>query len=503
MYNIGVELYERTRTDDMSVELTTEEKAKYDKALEEWQIKADEAAEKGEEIPPKPTFKKMSGVKTMDAMIDYTRLTLLGLKPLSAITNLMVGLGSNYRYAARNKDFDDNDLHWAFKKLMGNVIKYFTFGKGKITPEVEKIANLAYKHGITSETLLEDSNRYSDKVSQFLFTWQTSGEFVIAVQLLLAKMRRYKVTDLTGKERMLYDAFDKNGEWNTAEFGEQPEWTNEKHIVDGKNVSKLKKFNDELKVVRKRTQGDYSDPMYFKGKVIGRMFMLFRTWLPRAVYERFGEEIGDFKGTYRTYNSLRGKAYEKGGVGKVIKEIMMFLGVVTSKAANIPGIGHLGFKSLSELVSGKYDAHLKDLGLSDLDIENMRVNVREVQFVVYLLILGLVLKGLAGDDDDKELNYTTNIISRLYQDMTFFYSFDSAFSIIKDPIPLRKTVVDTYDVVDRGFELFQDDTYQSGWRKGKSKTWKEIQDLVPVLSSIQSTFSTMEQVYGQEAYKGQ
>jgi len=510
LYNIQANLYNKVRIDEDNVTPTEKEKKEFEEELEKWREAVKEAVKNNQPIPEKPVLKKTTAVKSIDALVDFTRLNLLGLKPFSAITNLLVGLESNYLYAARNKDFSNADLNWAFRMLMGNVVKYMTWGKAEISPTVNKIANLAYKFGITSETLVEDADKYSGKFTAFLLGWQSGGEFIIANQILLAKMRRTKVKDLTGKERSLFDAYDENGDWNTKEFGEQNEWTNEKFIVDGKNTSKIKKFNDELKKARKRTQGDYIDAMKFKSKVYGRVLMVFRTWLPRAINERFGEQVGDdFKGRYRTYGTLiNNNAEQMGYLKGTFSLLTKFLLVVTSQAANIPGLGHLGFKSLAELTSKKYEAHLKELGLSDLDIENMRVNVREVQFILYLFLLGLALKGLAGDDDDEQLTYSANIIQRLFQDTTFFYSFNSAFSIVKDPIPLYKTIQDSYDVLDRTKAILYNpthirevDTYQSGFRKGKSKLGKEVQDLIPIVSAFQSTLSTMEQVYGEQSYK--
>lgn len=503
-YNAQAELYNMVRTDEDKVKPTQKQLNDFKLALEKWREEATKAAQENKPIPPKPTLPLLSAVKSTDALIDFTRMNLLGLKPFSATANLLIGLESNYVYAARNKDFNDADLNWAFRKLMGNVVKYWTGGKLKVTEEVEKIANLAHKHGVTNETLFEDANKYSSKVSAFLFAWQTGGEFIIATQLLLAKLRHTKVTDLAGKERSLYDAFDKDGNWKTKEFGEQQAWTTENYMVEGKNESKLRKFNNEFKNVRKRTQGDYMDAMKFKSKVWGRLFMIFRTWLPRAVNERFGEQVGeDFKGRYRTYGNLINNIREQRGTASIMTDILRFLSVVTAKSANLPVVGHLGFRSISELASEKYEKHLKELGMTDLDIENMRANVREGQFILYLLLLGLALKGLAGEDDE-ELTYLTNLANRLFQDVTFFYSFNSAFAIIKDPLPVYKTIQDIYDVTDAGFGYLQDpesDVYQRGFREGKSKLGKEVNDLIPIMSAYQSTLSTMEQVYGKDSYK--
>jgi hypothetical protein len=304
-----------------------------------------------------------------------------------------------------------------------------------------------------------------------------------------------KVKDLSGKERSLYDAFDKEGNWNTKEFGANPKWESMSHIEGGKNVSELREFQNNLRKVKHRIHGNYEDAMKFKSGVIGRIFMIFRTWLPKAVYERFGKQQGlEFKGRYRSYASLK----TEGG----LKHLLGYMFGAT--AAKLPIIYQLGGKKIAK----QYENFLREeKNLTDLDLENLRVNIREIQFILASTMLMLALKGLGGDDKDKDFNplvYLINQSQRLDQELWFFYSPKQMQQIIKDVIPLTKTYTDIQDVVYSAINLVEDpqsDIYKRGFRKGHSKFMKEFSETIPFYRSLGQTWSTSSQIFGNQTYQ--
>jgi hypothetical protein len=135
----------------------------------------------------------------------------------------------------------------------------------------------------------------------------------------------------------------------------------------------------------------------------------------------------------------------------------------------------------------------------------MRAQLAEIRIMILISAFALLLKGLAGDDDDDpELNFTLNTLQRVYQDLSFFTFPSSAFAIIKDPVPIKKTIEDAVEALHATAALISDpekDIYRRGLRKGRSKTAKEWKDLFPVLSAWQSTESTFDQVFNADAYK--
>lgn len=496
----------KTRTDEnIGVVKPTPEEIEAKKAT----IKAKREA--GIEITPEDyMFNRFSVVKSLDSAIDYTRLLLIGLKPFTATANLLIGLGNNYIYGARNTDFSESNLNWGLKK----IFKAYTTGLVAKNKEAFKLANLAEKFGLT-ETLFEDQGEYQSeffsKVTKFMMSLQAGGEFVISVQNMLAFMDKIKIKDKSGKERRLYDAYDEFGHWRKDVFGDMPEWEN-MTVLDGAgtNISKINQLRNRIDEIRDRTQGDYRNPMPAKGKVWGRILAMFRTWLPRAVHERFGSHnpaIG-FKGRYRSYGTAFAQSWGKGG----LKEALKLLGATSLttfvKTMNLPVINTMSANVLSKLADTtqrSYDNYLEKLDITELDVQNMRSNIKELQFILFTLMLIAALKAL--DDDDEQnpmLNFTLNLSNRLYQDLTFFTIPTSFMSIVKDPIPLYAFVKGTVDVINALTNYIEDpskDEYKTGYRKGDSKTWKEITDMLPIWSSWNSTQSVMSQVSSQDAYR--
>ena len=500
----NAELTGQTRTDDTSGimrEVTEEEKEQLRKDYEEWY--------EGGKIGPEPVLKKHSWIKYSDAVVDFTRLNLIGLKPFSALANVSIGMINNYVYAAREKDFNTKDLDWAMIKLRNSMLK---FGTANLltNKEAMKIGSLALKFGVVKETFIEDSkeygkNEYLKKIPQVLFLLQESGEYLIANQILLAKLHNTKIKNLAGKEKNLYEAFDEFGDWKTSEFGEAPEWNKLVHLNEsGQNISKLTQFRDRIDIVRHRTQGDYNTPMPFKGKFYGRIFMLFKTWLPRAIEERFGSE-NKYLETKGRMLTLRDGLTAKGlkGAGKFTLNTTL---VTLAKLTNLPLIGeHIGKNPLAANAVESYEKYLKEIGLSDLDVENMRAQIAEFRMIILAVGLGMVFHALAGGgDDDPEVNFTVNLLQRVYQDLTFFIFPSSSFAIIKDPIPIMKTIMDGTEAINASINYITNpdkDTYKKGFRKGRSKTAKEWSDLFPVLSAWNSTEATYNQIFGENTYK--
>jgi len=483
-------IYDKTRLDEDSVIMSKKAEEEYNKRIAEWEASAEEAKRTGKPIPPKPTTRAFSPVNTVDTIVDWTRLSTLSLKPFTSISNLLIGLNANFIHAARKTDFDDKSLLKGIRLLTNNVIKYWTKDK-IVTKEAEKIFLIADKFGAVDNT--QEEPNLQNRIVKFLYTWQTSGEFIIHMSGLLAKLNHVKVTNLKGESKPLYNAFtvvDGSLQWNTEEFGEQPEWTDINYQnSEGVNKSKLFRFQREFEAFRKMTQGNYTDSMLFKGDWYGRVLMLFRTWLPQAIEQRFGsyragdEFTREFMGRYKSYKSVFDELK-----GNTLEKSLKFLGLTA--LALVPGTGTL-YKNLT--------------GLSkEIDIQNMRANIRELQLILGFILLVMVLKQLDDDEDDTNLAFLINLAQRAYQDLGFFYSPANAQNVLRDIIPIMKTVNDTFDVIDAGTNLItnpKEDIYKKGIRKGNSKFVKEASELFPVLQSVQSTLSAVNQTYGEKSYK--
>lgn len=520
-YKMGADLSERTRLDEESVmDLSPEEKAKLEEDTLEWINNGAQG--------PAPTVRKISYVRILDSITDYTRLNLIGLKPMSAVANLVMGISSNYMYAAREKDFKDEHLTRAFNVMFQSMFKFWTHkatvGKSPVvTPDAKKMTFLAQKFGIVTNLYENQSEMGKTDISKafinLMYLFQESGEYLIHTQLLMAMMYNQKVETLNGETKSLWDAYilskDSAGNdtliWDEKTFGPAPEWNTREFLdASGLNNSKLKNFESRIKQVRIDTQGDYQNALLGKSTVWARTFMVFRTWIPSAIRQRFGREIeGEFKGRYRSFTTYFRS--NKGGstgilanskaLGKITAKTFL---VAAAKMFNFGPMKYLGFNALSKKAQELYEEDLKSAGLSELEIENMRVNVRELQFILFCLTLAGALKQLADDDDDPTLTFLTNLSQRTYQDLSFFVLPPSTLSVIKDPIPIWSTIENATDLIESFGNYLQDpasDIYKRGRRKGDSKLAKEFSDLVPIWSAYNSTLGTMSQVFDPDSYK--
>jgi hypothetical protein len=508
-YKTNSVLSRKTALDQYNVEVTPEEKADLIAREKKWM-------EEGM-VGPRPTIRKTSHVVIFDAITDFTRLNLIGLKPFTAAANVLVGMSSNYMYAARNKEFNDGHLWKATKIIFQSLFK--VNAKSKVaTPDAIKLTLLAEKFRIVTN-LFEGQDRkgstaISKAVNKLMYLMQERGEYSIHTQLMVAMMYGQKVTDVNGKEGNLWDAYvlEKDSEgnsflaWNEKKFGPQEVWQN-RQVLDasGLNISQLKKFEENLRKIRIATQGDYQNALLGKAQWYGRTAFLFRTWLPSAIRQRFGEEIeGEFKGRYRTWAQYAKKSYKQAGLTGFLGSSLKTTTALLTKTFLGGPLSILGIKELSKITDKNYEESLKSLGLSDLDVENMRANMRELQMVLFLVILAGAFKQLADDDDDPELTFSINLAQRLHQDLTFFINPDSAMAVVKDPIPIWKTLQDATDVwtaIWNKVENSEKDIYVRGRYKGQSKLSKELIDLFPGWSGIRSTIGVTQQQFNSQSYK--
>ena len=142
--------------------------------------------------------------------------------------------------------------------------------------------------------------------------------------------------------------------------------------------------------------------------------------------------------------------------------------------------------------------------LDEVDAANMRKNLTEIVFIMSVTSLALMLKALTkmGDDDDEMGTakylafFYINQLGRLERDIMFYIDPQQFKSVLKDPLPVMGLVGDSYDIVTRAFNLITggEDTYQSGYRKGNSKTWTSIKKITPGASNIDRLKSLTEKV---------
>jgi hypothetical protein len=438
-----------------------------------------------------------------DKLINYTRLLGIGLKPFSAVNNYIIGKLNNYAWAANGKDFNDSDLTKAQGVIYGNIMRAFNIEKS-ITPEAKKLALLLKKFNILGENISKFEGDAQNKFTDIMYFLMTSGEYLIHSEGFIAKMFNTKITKLDGiTEGNLWDYFQlgegDNITYNTKEYGDLKTW---KEINPNSDINNwLYQYNE----YRKATQGDYANPLYANQSVYLRAVTIFRRWLPQAAYQRFGRETDDksFKGRFLSIGEINTIFKEKkktsdNVIDKVIPPLIKTLARMVGEATYISA-------GIRKFKGENFEENYRKLGLETIDIKNMQVNIRELRLAAWSLAIILAL-GAAGDGDDKDLALASNLASRVYMDLTFWGNPNSAFGIIKSPIPLISTINRFIDVQNAGYNyLFHHsvDTYQRGVYEGYSKLGIAGINATPGAAAITNTIGVVSQKFSSDSYRHQ
>jgi hypothetical protein len=448
-----------------------------------------------------PGKKQFSIEQTIETLNNYTRARQLGLNFASGITNLAMGTIGNWQYAARGEFFNEKELRKAYWLIKGSVA---TLGYGK-SQDAQKLMLFLRRFnllGSFQENMLLD-NQAMEKLMNNLFVFQKGGEFMNQGSVMVAMMLRAK---LKGTDTALWDSFDaKDGEL-VPKAGK----LNEEQLDD------LRKFGNAVLQVNKDIHGDY-DPLnmqQIKKKQIGRILMMFRTWMPMAIKSRLGKAERDYilsdyagKDIYREgrWNTLARYTSGKGwktGSGNALKF------VAAAIASTVPG-ANFGKKIIDTM------------GVSDKDKANMYVNLKELWWLMAISTVAMVLKKFAediGDDDEEKrtkkrtgsasaagawFNYLTNQASRVSNDLWFFYDPTSAARILRDPVAIGATVKQMVKISDAAKNYVFDndsDIYKRGFRKGDSKFATSLEMFFPVIRQGESLHSMWEQVYNDKPF---
>jgi len=272
---------------------------------------------------------------------------------------------------------------------------------------------------------------------------------------MIAYLMHNKVKDSNGKEVSLIDAFKTTkGQlvWNTELMGEQT-IADASEIIskDGRGVN-LYRLSQKIKGINEYIHGDYSSKQEIKKTAYGRAVALFKTWVFATTEHRFGTQRyesrlqRDVKGRYRSFFS----ATTQEGIEISIKKIIPLLlkAMVSKNALNV---------------------------LSDIDKVNLKRNLRELQILGAITLIGMMAMGAGGDDDKNSakmrvLNILINLTSKTQSDLEFYLNPASMSSIANNAIPIIGTLTDMTKVVSTFYgTVMGDGIYKTGPFKGQSK----------------------------------
>jgi hypothetical protein len=358
----------------------------------------------------------------VDFGLRYNSLLRIGLNPINAVTNYLIGDIGNIIEGFGNKFYSLGDL----KTATGIFFKQ------------------NFKQDSTMNTLLEDLNPLQelddyeaadrvrlkgsvslDNLKNIAYKPQQMGEKFLQTRTMLAVML---------KDGLL----DKNGE-TTKKY---------KDLTEGEKS----KLADKIQRLNQSIHGRYSsrDAATLQQNVLFRALIQFRKWIPAAIESRFGGKQYD----NRLGTEIEGR-YQT-AVRLLVKDLR---------------------DTLSRLQSGK---------LTELEIYNMRKNLVDTVILIGTVLAYNGLKGDDDDKKWRAkpgVKFALDQLNRVSGDLLFFYSPSQYNKLAQNAVPLSKTVGDLISVVNMTPYLFynagKEEIYQSGPRKGENKFWSRFSSLVP------------------------
>jgi len=418
-----------------------------------------------------------------DTIIKWTYLKALSLPNfISPAVNLSFGMIQNHIYAASGIDYNSKTLFAGINVMLAATTKkgIEKLGKDGHSKLVNKTYGFMDVLDLLGDSINETKYGGSKSVGEKLVALQIGAEVLNQGSLMVAMLKHEKLKDKNGNEISIWDAYttDEVGNlvWDTNKMGEQGETSAQELINKARNGVNLYRMANKLGAVIARVHGDYKSPMAAKKSIIGRALMLFRTWLPAAIDERFGKErfdpdLGRYRlGKYRSFLNPKNANGDNLGFPETLKTLLRII----------------------SFQQNKYGEIRKE------DIENIKKDLRGMIYIATLYVAALFLKALIDDDDEKaKVLYTlANIHNKIIADLLFAVNPASAGQIVDNAVPIYKTVKDFFGIVPITMDALEGDLYyDNGYWKDRLKFEKWLYVNLPGSSGVVKIIASGHQVY--------
>jgi len=229
--------------------------------------------------------------------------------------------------------------------------------------------------------------------------------------MLLACMKHEMITTSKGEKISFIDALNEDREYDEDKHGPWDAAANGNMTFEEFYTKKMLGY----KQLANKLHGATGKDVYIKGKdtAIGRLALLFKSWLPETVGVRFDPKHRDAlldrdeEGYYRTF--LKKVREKKLGIVKMMLQT----------------------------------AFNKDNGITDpMELANFKKAVKEFQVILAIFLAYAIAKSLTPDDDKKKKLYNLLVVRQLYdlhRDMTYYSDIHSIGDLQKEVFPVIRT----------------------------------------------------------------
>lgn len=477
---------------------------------------------------------------TLDNFLNWVRFLRLGYNVSSGVTNFAEGLVSNLILGATDEYFDTKELYWAYRAVPQSFVKNGTLGWWT-TPVAKKTRMLADKYNliVDSRNILQKnySDRFLSATNSFAINQRT--EYINQTPLMIAVLRTMKITGINGQESSVWDALDTNGNLR-QEFRTEENVKNWESLT-GETYQNFKNKVNELIMIG---HGNYSKlrGMMIKSNGLGRMLMMFKTWLPEMIFWRFAAEQDNiflgkrgFKGRYRSYGGGTGALHgatvgavlgafpgmavgavlggtigallgrgNQGGIVDNIYETMSATKLLIKKLIGIPvNVATFGERIATNKRWTKKARYFSSSNFTQQDSNNLYANMTDLAIQLLWLALVLVVKKTFWDDDDDAESQDRKIhnvlVNRLLQ-------LSNQAAMYVNPTEMKdnaQNIAVLQYLSDAGKWVGRVDDYIAGrdMENGESRLWKQTRKMfLPGMfrDSFFGIEGSMERVYPKE-----
>lgn len=478
---------------------SNEEKTKIKQINELLQTeKAEQTRKALEEIKSK-FGKERTATAIIDNLLSWIRTLRLGYNLSSASTNFLEGVTSNMMLSSMGQYFDPKEIYYGYHVIKASWVKNISFGL--ISTGIAKRNRML----MDRFNVIMDSKNELQKSSSKTYSSQLSWlnphelnqrvEYINQSPIMIAMLRTRKIKDKSGKEDTLWNAFNDNGHL-------RDEFKTEENIKNWEELtgSEYLNFKQNLHAAITLGHGNYDElrGMMAKSNSGGKALMMFKTWIPNALYWRIGAEQDSIqsgqqkvKGIYKSHSrataGLHGAVvgtalfgplgsvigYGAGyGLGAafgieshvgIIKETVGATKLLLKKIIGMP-VNLVSGKNIIGTGNKTFDDWVGKGNFTAQDAKNLRANMADIAMQLSWMAMILIIKSMFWDDDDKpddpERIAHNILINRLM-------NLSSQATMYVNPVAVYKNTIQSNALIQYITDLGKETVRLSEWMHGR------------------------------------
>lgn len=388
-----------------------------------------------------PFFRVLTGSKIGNALLSFTSYRFLGLNLFAGFGEMLQGFYSLNLQASGSRWFSGKQTYKAFGQVMRSM-------NPTNDPKAVKVRNVIKFYDAVSEAVM-GVDMVQNKMSDTAFFAYKQANRLVNGTYLIGRLMNTKIKDLNGNEHSFYDVLIAHDD---GTLSLPSNFAQDLLFKNGEPTPFLLKTRQDFRemLAENRDRRNSDDPIILNQSFLGRALGHFKAnWMIKGFLLRWGDEYqGNInrrggKGFYRSAFDLFKVPTTTDITGNVVKDYSMG---ALSKAF---------FGGIKELLKQGFIArrlgYKADPNLSEMDLGNIRMFVREMTWALTLTTFGILLSSMLKDNDDDSneawYKWALNQSTRLLRDVMTYNSPTSFMSVTDNPMPFISTVKDAYEFI--------------------------------------------------------